>query len=245
MKKLNYIGQEQALFIAHKMRDELVFNMAKAEGNSLTFAETQTVIQGISVAGRPIDDLNQVINIRDGWDDLIKQIRTNTFEVCKDNFIHINRIVAKLENKQLGSFRTKEVLISGSDYIPPLNLVLPALFREMLDEFTKTSHFQTQEKLDIESTFNLFLDTARNQYFADGNKRTGQLMMNGVLIASGYAPFTLSPIRDTEYRQKLLDFYESNDKTAMIDFIYSSINDPRYLVMQHPLCPDPESELER
>ncbi|KGF22834.1 filamentation induced by cAMP (Fic) family protein, partial [Oligella urethralis DNF00040] len=93
MNDLRHIGKEQALFIAHKLRDELIFNMAKLEGNSLTFAETQTVIQGISVAGRPINDLNQVINIRDGWDELINQIKTDTFKVDKENFVLMNKIV--------------------------------------------------------------------------------------------------------------------------------------------------------
>ncbi|SUA60416.1 MULTISPECIES: Fic family protein [Oligella] len=241
MNDLRHIGKEQALFIAHKLRDELIFNMAKLEGNSLTFAETQTVIQGISVAGRPINDLNQVINIRDGWDELINQIKTDTFKVDKENFVLMNKIVAKLENPSVGDFRIKPVLITGTEYMPPMDMLLSTLFREMLEDFEATSNFQSNHKLNFESTFNLFLDTARNQYFEDGNKRTGQLMMNGVLILSGYAPFTISPSRDTEFRQKLLDFYESGNKNEMIDFIYSSINSPRYLVMQQEL----EDDLDR
>lgn len=147
----------------------------------------------------------------------------------------INKIVAKLENPSVGEFRVKPVLITGTQYMPPMDMLLGELFREMVEDFNRTSNFLSDEKLNFESTFNLFLDTTRNQYFEDRNKRTGQLMMNGVLVQSGYAPFTVTPSRDTEFREKLLSFYESGDKNDMIDFIYSSINSPRLLVMQQEL----------
>lgn len=56
MKK---IGVESALFVAQKMRDELIYNMAKSEGSTLSFAETSSVINGISVGGKRMEDIAQ------------------------------------------------------------------------------------------------------------------------------------------------------------------------------------------
>ncbi len=234
MKNIQYIGQELALFIAHKMRDELIFNMAKLEGNTLTFAETQTVIQGISVAGKPMSELHQIEHIRDGWDEVIRQVKSNRFTVNQDNFILINSIVARGENPQLGQFRTHPVSISGTEYMPPLPMLLNDAFRNMMERYHAVEN--------IGRALDLFLDTARNQYFADGNKRTGQLMMNGELMSRGYAPITISPKNETQFRDNLIRFYESADKAEMIDFLIDCLNDPRYAVMQQP--PQPEHTID-
>lgn len=229
MGNIKYIGKERALFIAHKMRDELIFNMAKLEGNTLTFAETQTVIHGISVAGKPMFELHQIEHIRDGWDKIIEQVKKNHFTVNQDNFILINSIVARGENPQLGQFRTQPVSISGTQYMPPLPMLLNDAFRNMMVHFNATEN--------IERALDLFLDTARNQYFADGNKRTGQLMMNGELMSRGYAPITISPNNEMRFRDALIRFYESADKAEMMLFLIDCLNDPRYAIMQQPLKP--------
>lgn len=221
---MNKIGTERALFIAHKLRDEFIFNYAKAEGNSLTFAETQSVINGVSVGEKKMFELHQIEHIRDSWDELISQVKENRFEVSKNNFIHLNSIVAQGENPEIGNFRQRPVLITGTKYMPPLPMLLDDHFREMMQDYEQSSSY--------EKGFLLFLHTARNQYFADGNKRTGQLMMNGELMAQGYAPITISPERDSKYRDTLLSFYETNNKSLMIDFLLECAHDPRMQVMQ-------------
>lgn len=222
---MKYIGKEQALFIAKKLRDELIFNMAKAEGNPLSFAETSTVIHGLSVAGHKMSDLHQVENIRDGWDFVIDAVKQDNFRVDKQTFIEVNAIVSKEENPQTGDFRQKMVLISGTKYLPPQPFLLNELFRDMI------THYEANQN-DLNAVMDLFLDTARNQYFLDGNKRTGQLMMNGVLMSKGYAPFTFAPEADAKFRTVLLAFYETGDKKEMRQFIHDQINEPRYLILQ-------------
>ncbi len=233
---LIYIGIKQALFIAERMKEEFVFNMAKAEGNSLTFAETQTVMTGFGVSGRPIKDINQVRHIQKGWEEIIQQVKNNIFSLDRLNFILINELVSRDENPESGEFRQKQVLITGTKYVPTLPMLLRENFQFMIDSFMKNNQ--------IESSFDLFLDTARNQFFGDGNKRTGQLMMNGVLMLNGFAPFTYPPERDEEFRDKILRFYETGEKKEMSLFIISCINDKRYLILQEPQPLPPETELD-
>ena len=215
------VGIDNALQIAKKMRDELIFNMAKLEGNPLTFAETQTVIHGISVGGKKMSDLRQIENIRDGWDEIIRQVESRNFIADKQNFIYINSIVAAGENPQLGSFRTKPVSISGTKYMPPL----PMLLNEAFDNtFSQYQNFDAPDNALV-----LFLNTARNQFFADGNKRTGQLMMNGSLMSQGYPPITIEPEQELSYRECLIDFYETGQPEKLKTFLLQCQNNERYL----------------
>jgi Fic family protein len=206
------IGKNRAIFVAKKMRDELIYNMAKSEGNTLSFAETSSVINGISVGGKKMEELHQIERLRDGWDEVIYQCENNFFEVSKENFIHLNRIVADSENPELGNFRTKPVFIGGTKWQPPLPMLLSEEFSNMLERFKKESNIEKKAYL-------LFLDSARCQFFADGNKRTAQLIMNGFLIENGYSLFSINESLDLEYKEKLVRFYENGDYEEMFDFM--------------------------
>ncbi|AFN36304.1 Fic family protein [Taylorella equigenitalis] len=225
---MKYIGLDNAVFIAYKLRDEFIYNMAKAEGNSLTFAETSTVIEGYGISGKSMFELRQVENIRNGWDYVINLVKYKELIIDKNLFVKINSLVARDENPSHGEFREKSVAISGTNYLPPQPFILNSLFREMID------NYKTNSTLDLKkSAMDLFLDSARNQYFEDGNKRTGQLVMNAMLMKNGYAPFTYPPEVDKEFKNKLINFYIRNNKEEMYDFIRSQINSPRLLHMQN------------
>lgn len=208
MKK---IGVEQTLFLARRMRDEIVYNIIKLEGNTLSFAETSSVIKGISVGGKPMIELRQVENTRDGWDAIISQVRDDEFELTKENFVHINLLLARGENIEPGDFRTRQVLIAGTAYMPPLPMLLSTQFREMIAAFEKST--------EPHKAYDIFLDSARNQFLADGNKRTGLLMMNGYLMQSGFAPISIAPEAEVQYKDELIIFYETGDKAPMYEFL--------------------------
>ena len=69
--------------------------------------------------------------------------------------------------------------------------------------------------LNVVSSIDLFLDIAKTQFFGDGNKRTGQLMMNGILIGEGYCPVVLNFRENKERRDKLIHFYETDDREPL------------------------------
>ena len=61
----------------------------------------------------------------------------------------------------------------------------------------------------------MFLNLCKNQYFGDGNKRTAQLIMCGLLILNGYAPFSIN-FKDIEYSKDLVNFYDDENKKDII-----------------------------
>ena len=56
--------------------------------------------------------------------------------------------------------------------------------------------------------------------FADGNKRVAQLIANKILIANDVGIFQI-PIEQIEtFKRLLIDFYETNDDSIIIDFMH-------------------------
>lgn len=206
-------GHKKALFIAQKMRPDFVFQMSQLENNPFTFPEIQTTLSGITVGGHKISDQNQVLNIASGWQEIIRQVSAGKFTVSKENFVFINTLVAKDEALEVGGFRSGQVGISGTDYRPlQAGDALNAAFETLLQNYHAAATVS-------EKAFGLFLDAARAQLFYDGNKRTGQLMMSGVLMSHGYAPLAVFADSKLEYNQLMMDFYQSGDKTAMMAFL--------------------------
>ena len=209
------VGKETALYIARRLHPEFVFNMAQLEGNPYTLPEVQTTLSGITVGGHKISDQTQVLNIAAGWSEIIRQVATNEFILSKENFIHTNTLIAQDEALSVGAFRDGQVGISGSDYRPPrAGEELEKAFQLLLQ------HYQQATDITLQA-FCGFLDAARAQFFYDGNKRTGQLMMNGVLLSAGYAPTVIFADTQLKYNQKMLSFYQSGDKEEMLVFLES------------------------
>lgn len=187
--------------------------MAQLEGNPYTLPEVQTTLSGITVGGHKISDQTQVLNIAAGWSEIIRQVATNKFILSKENFIHINTLIAKDEALSVGAFRDGQVDISGSDYRPPrAGEEREKAFQSLLQHYQQTTDITLQ-------AFCVFLDVARSQFFYDGNKRTGQLMMNGILLSAGYAPTVIFADAQLKYNQKMLPFYQSGDKEEMVVFL--------------------------
>ncbi|MDO4777096.1 MAG: Fic family protein [Cardiobacteriaceae bacterium] len=212
-EQIKAVGHDKAIFIAQKMRPDFVFQMAQLEGNPFTFPEIQTTLSGITVGGHKLSDQQQVLDIAAGWQEIIRQVGSGEFAVSKDNFIHINTIVARHEALAVGAFRSGQVGIAGTDYRPPAaGAPLAQAFDAMMNAFRNSDSV-------ADKAVGLFLDAARAQFFYDGNKRTGQLMMSGVLMANGFAPVTIFADAQLEYHRLMLDFYQSGDKTAMRAFL--------------------------
>jgi len=48
------------------------------------------------------------------------------------------------------------------------------------------------------------------QPFEDGNKRTGRILANAILLANNYCPLSYRSIDESEYKKAVIIFYENN-----------------------------------
>lgn len=63
------------------------------------------------------------------------------------------------------------------------------------------------------------MEIARNQVFNEGNKRTGQLLMNGILMSNNLHVVTFPDHLLSEYAKKMISFYETGEKKEMLSFL--------------------------
>ena len=203
-----YIGKNRALGIAIKLREQIIYDLSKSEGSILTLSETMVVIEGYTVEGGRVRDVELVSALRDAYDEMFYLVRDNGFQVDKETICLVNRIVARNENHDnIGNFRKSGIAITGTTHKGTSVKDFGIKYIEIIDRFN-------ENKLE-DKAIDLFLDIAKTQFFGDGNKRTGQLMMNGILIGEGYCPVVLNFRENKERRDKLIHFYLTVDREPL------------------------------
>lgn len=80
-----HLSPEQSLFLAKKKWDENVYCGMKMENRAVTFPQTQTILNGVNVPNVQLDDIQEILNMRDAWMFLLSTINEEvTFEYwCK------------------------------------------------------------------------------------------------------------------------------------------------------------------
>jgi Fic family protein len=210
IKRMNI--KKDILFAANKLKSQLVYDMAKAEGNTHTISEVMTIVEGVTVGGKKLQEQQQVIQIAKAWEYLIDLVKNDQFVFNKRTACELNQLATAADHSKVGQLRDRAVGITGTDYKPPmfntLNDLWPGLEKQI-----------KSEKDPKMAGYNAFLEIARNQFFNDGNKRTGQFMMNGLLMINNFHVVTFPDKILPEYFDKLIRFYETGDKTQMIDLL--------------------------
>lgn len=202
----------KALFIARKIFAELVFDVQSLEGMPFTMPEVQTYLQGITVGGHKVADVEKLKQQKLGWELLIDMVEQGTFSLTKETACAIQDVLGLGEALNSGQFRTGQVGIAGTEYKPPKADLLDVVFSRLVEDILKIEDVREQ-------AYRLHLDFARNQFFWDANKRTGLLMLNGHLMSNGYAPLSIPAKQLVEYNTGMIRFYDSGDYDEMLAFL--------------------------
>jgi len=207
------IDKKKLIALSKKLLPDTIFNMASLEGNPFTYPEVQTLVDGITVGGHKVSDEQQIYDLRDSWNYLYDLISSDKFQLTKDTFDEINLIVAKNEALVSGKFRRSQVRIGGTEYLPPKAEDLEEIFYKELPEII--DRCESKRELAIE----LFLWGALNQFYYDGNKRTGRLVANGVLLSNGQGILNVKAKDKLEFNQLMIEFYETKKADNVCDFL--------------------------
>jgi len=198
--------------LAKKDKIDFIYNTSALEGNAMTFPEVQTLLEGITVGGHKLSDEQQILNQNKSVNLLFELIEKNEFNIDKTTLLKLHSKVAKEEAITWGKFRTSGVNIGGTDYIPPKADELKSIFEEGAVEIKKINH-------PIIKAITYFLFASKSQFFFDGNKRTSRLMMNGILLDSGYPILNIKAKDKLEFNKVMIEFYNSNDIKKAIEFL--------------------------
>lgn len=205
---------KRLIMLVKKLLPDVVFNMANLEGNPFTYPEVQTLLDGITIGGHKVSDEQQIFNIRNGWSYLFDIVNQSNVPINAYIFNKINKIVAIDEALISGSFRTGQVRIAGTEFIPPRAEELDGIFNSELSQLMERCKSKT------ELAFEIFLWGTLNQFYYDGNKRTSRLVSNMVLISSGQGIFNIKAKDRLQFNTLMVDFYNTREADAIFEFLY-------------------------
>lgn len=66
----------------------------------------------------------------------------------------------------------------------------------------------------------------RKQIFIDGNKRTALIFANHFLVSNGVGVIFVDSGTTDEYKKLLVEYYETNKKDAIVEFLKKSVIEP-------------------
>jgi len=210
-------NREKALMLAKREVGVLVHDSVLLEGIHFTLPEINTLLEGVTVGGHKLGDQQIAINQGEAWRYLFSAVKNDEFYVSLAFICDLHAISAKEEVSEWGQLRSGGVTIAGSDYMPPKAADLPSKFAALLISMERFDEI-------YDKAIHFFLAVARNQFFYDVNKRTGRLMMNGILLNAGYPAINLSAKRKLEFNQLMMRFYKSGEEAEMNAFMRSCID---------------------
>ena len=190
-----------------------VYGSARLEGNSYSLLETLTLLKmGQTAGGKSFSDAVMILNLRDSFNLLIKNINNQVLKsnkrllkdfIKENHFIIADRLVP---NGMAGTVRRNSVNITGTGYIP---LDVTVKLVQELDYLTKVATENYSNP--FEKAVYLHNNIAYLQYFIDGNKRTARNLLTFSLMQDHQFPFLFNEGKSSCYIDSLIHYYETGD----------------------------------
>ena len=194
------------------------YNSNAIEGNTLTLAETKAVLlDGVTVSGHPLREHLEAVNHKEAWR-LMRRMSAASGPLLEDDVLSIHRVILTgIQTEDAGVYRRDRVRVVGSSLIFPNPLKVPELMGSFIDT------------VKAEASLHPVLMAAHAHYrlvavhpFADGNGRTARLLMNLLLIRSGFPP-ALLPVTDRAYYYAALEVANGGDLGAFETLILGRV----------------------
>ncbi|MBS4769090.1 MAG: Fic family protein [Burkholderiales bacterium] len=180
------------------------------ENNPASLSQTAAVLEGKRCNDLNPFDAMQVKNFASGAEFLLNLVKEQKFDLSVPLACNLHSRVGKNEALQWGCLRTAPVTLRNIKFCPPTANLLQIIsngFRYLEDCISNP----------VEKAIATFLFVARNQPFYDANKRTASLLMNGLLMKSGFFAFSIHPRNTRIFHETLGRFYETGDANPMFD----------------------------
>lgn len=216
---------DQAVVRFRAALPDLVWNAAALEGNTITLPEVQTLLDGVTIGGHRIEEVEQVRALGESYELLIHLVGSGTFRLNKETTDRLHAIVARNEAIESGAFRGEGQVTGGGsvrlssggvvDGVPQEELPRRwALLMDFLHDPSQVSDPRLRALIYNAAA-------TRAQFYFDGNKRTARLMMLGELMSHGFDAVHVPYSRRLEFNVALDELFRTDDATALMSFTAS------------------------
>lgn len=204
------LNDRESRFLLKKSIVGLIHSASRLEKVNTTFPQTKTIVEGMSVSGISMDDVQIILNLKNAYQYVLNLSHDTKFELsiaCK-----INSFISYNESLEWGVLRTGNVGIHGVDYTPTIPIE---------SEVTSTINAIMNSEMSLTYKALKYMYYAmRTQLFWDGNKRTAIVSANTIMMLNGLGIVNISEQQLEEWNQLLSDFYETNNDEKIIQWTY-------------------------
>lgn len=185
LNKLRPLPESAVKKLREQFQIEMTYNSNAIEGNSLTLKETFWIIsEGITIKGKPLKDHLEAKDHHEALEFLYELVSDRRQPTLSEKLIReLNHLVMKKTDEDwAGRYRSGNVIIGGSDHVPPDAGVVPVKMKTLIDWFIK----ERTRLHPVELAAILHHKLVNIHPFFDGNGRTARLAMNLLLLRRGY-----------------------------------------------------------
>lgn len=187
-----------------------IYDQAVLEGVATSFPQTEDIIENGTVNGMTASDIQKVLNLKHAWEFILDN---DVIQAKSDYYLlsYIGRLVNEGFFSDGGRIRGVPISIGGSTYKPPIPI--ESIVKERIDAILKS------QKDDIDIAIELCMYTMKTQVFIDGNKRASVIYANHYLIAHGQGFLVIPENHVSEFKKKLVSYYEGEDLAVISGFL--------------------------
>jgi len=187
LNKLRPLPPQLVKKIWEQMQIEFAYNSNAIEGNTLSLRETQLVIQeGITVRGKSLREHLEARNHPDAIDHVEKLAQRGT-AIKQDDILKVHELLMRgIDDQNAGKYRSGQVRVAGATFMPPSAEKIQSMISQLLQTLSQNP----DELRPIELAAFFHHKFVYIHPFLDGNGRTARLLMNVILLRTGY-PFTV------------------------------------------------------
>ena len=195
-----------------KYAEKLINSMAIIEKVNFTKDDLESIIEYKVMEKIDLYDVQTILNLKTAWEDIM---RTLDKKLTLDYIIDVNKTIASHQALKVGDIRDGVNSVGGLFEIEIPNKGLILDFTDKINKIISEGNSIKIENIAI----SLFYTLVVNQWFYDGNKRTGFAIMNKILIQNGIGLVLITEELEKNFSEKLFLCYKEKGEKSKREFI--------------------------
>ena len=201
--------------LKEQMATEYTYNSNAIEGNTLTLRETRLVIEeGITVGEKSLTEILEAKNHPEAIK-FVESLVAARSKIDEDTVLRIHKLIMLNIAEDAGRYRTTRVRITGAVFTPPPSSEV----RPKMSDLLKWLRENPDEYTPIELAAVFHHGFVRIHPFTEGNGRAARLLMNAILLKTGYPFIAIVPKRDRAKYLRTLMEADLGNASAFVNFV--------------------------
>lgn len=198
---------------------EWTYHSNAIEGSTLTLVETRLILEtGLTIGGKSLREHLEVINHHQAID-YVTALAGATEPITPQHVRQLHRLVlARIDDAAAGQYRTLHVRVAGAGFQPPEAWQVAPL----MDGWADWLNGAARAWHPVERAACAHHRLVAIHPFVDGNGRTARLVMNLVLMRTGYPPTVILRANRGQY-YRVLARADSGDAASLVNFVARAV----------------------